>query len=81
MNRPQIEWIYNNVERMTNKYLAIFPLNDEQWKELYDELNALYEISKRNDEVREILFAIMNYFDKLDALYRRAVKNESGENM
>ena len=33
MNRPQIEWIYNNVERMTNKYLAIFPLNDEQWKE------------------------------------------------
>lgn len=80
MNRPQIEWIFNNVERITNKYLAAFPLNEEQWKELYNEMNAIYGISKKNEEVKDILFAVMNYFDKLDALYRRAVENEQNQN-
>lgn len=79
MNREQIEWTYNNVERITNKYLELFPLNDEQWKELFNELHAIYGISQKNEEVKDIVFEVMNYFDRLDVLYRRAVKNEQNQ--
>ena len=79
MNREQIEWTYNNVERITNKYLEMFPLNDEQWKELFSELNAIFGISQKNEEVKVIVFEVMNYFDRLYVLYWRAVKNEQDQ--
>lgn len=74
MNRQQTEWIYNHVESITNKYLAVFPLNDELWRQLHDEVQNLYKMSKENEEVKEILLVVIGYFDKLDVLYRKAGK-------
>ena len=71
MNRQQTEWIYNHVESITNKYLAVFPLNDELWQQLHDEVQSIYKMSKENEEVKEILLVVIGYFDKLDVLYRK----------
>ena len=71
MTKQQIQWIYNHVERITNKYLELFPLNDELWQQLLDEVKEVHKMSKSNKAVEDILFAVVNYFDKLDVLYRR----------
>lgn len=71
MTKQQIQWIYNHVEKITNKYLDLFPLTDELWQQLLDEIKEVHKMSKGNKAVEEILFAVANYFDKLDVLYRR----------
>ena len=71
MTKQQIQWIYNHVERITNKYLDLFPLDDALWQQLLDEVKEVHKQSKENKAVEDILFAVVNYFDKLDALYRR----------
>lgn len=74
MNRQQIEWIFNHAERITNKYLNLFPLNDDLWQQLLEETKEIHRLSKENESVKEILFAVVDYFDKLDAVYRRESK-------
>ncbi len=71
MNRQQIEWIYNHVERITNKYLNLFPLNDELWQQLLEEVKEIHRMSKENETVCELLLLVLGYFEKLDAIYRR----------
>ena len=71
MTKQQIQWIYNHVERITNKYLDLFPLDDALWQQLLDEIKEVHKMSKGNKAVEEILFTVANYFDKLDVLYRR----------
>lgn len=74
MNEKQIQWIYNHVERITNKYLNLFPLTDELWQQLLDEVKAIHRMSKENKTVAELLLEVLNYFEKLDAIYRRESK-------
>ena len=71
MTKQQIQWIYNHVERITNKYLDLFPLDDALWQQLLEEIKEVHKQSKENKAVEEILFVVANYFDKLDVLYRR----------
>lgn len=81
MNRQQIQWIYNHVENITNKYLNLFPLSDELWQQLLDEVKEVHKMSKENEAVAELLFVVLNYFDKLDVIYRREAENGSRKNM
>lgn len=74
MNREQIQWIYNHVERITNKYLEMFPLNDNTWGQLVDEITEIHNQTKQNKAAGELLMAIADYFDKLDHIYRRENK-------
>lgn len=74
MTREQIEWIFNHVERITNKYLNLFPLNDDSWKQLIEECKEINVMSKNNKTVSELLLTVLEYFDKLDAIYRREAK-------
>ena len=71
MNEKQIQWIYNHVERITNKYLNLFPLNDESWQQLLSEVKEIHRMSKGNETVLRLLLLVVDYFDKLDAIYRR----------
>lgn len=71
MTREQIQWIYNHVERITNKYLKLFPLNDDQWYQLVEETKEVHKMSKENEVVADLLIAVLSYFDKLDAIYRK----------
>lgn len=79
MNKQQIQWIYNHVENITNKYLNLFPLNDELWQQLLDETKEVHKLSKENKTVADLLFIVLDYFDKLDAIYRR--ETEDGKNV
>lgn len=74
VNRQQIEWTYNHVERITNKYLNLFPLNDETWQQLLEEVKEIHRLSKGNETVLHLLLLVVDYFDKLDAIYRRESK-------
>ena len=74
MNRQQIEWIYNHVERITNKYLNLFPLSDELWNQLVEECKEIHRMSKENETVKDLLMVVLQYFDKLDVIYRRETK-------
>ncbi len=74
MNEKQIQWIYNHVERITNKYLNLFPLNDELWQQLLDEVKEVHKMSKENETVKDLLLVVLIYFDKLDVIYRRETK-------
>ena len=74
MTREQIEWIFNHVERITNKYLDLFPLNDETWHQLIEECKEINVMSKNNKTVSELLLITLEYFDKLDVVYRRENK-------
>ena len=71
MTKQQIQWVYNHVERITNKYLELFPLTDELWQQLLEEVKEVHKQSKENEVVSELLMVVLNYFDKLDVLYRR----------
>ena len=71
MTKQQIQWIYNHVERITNKYLELFPLTDELWQQLLEEVKEVHKQSKENKVVSDLLMVVLNYFDKLDAIYRR----------
>ena len=75
MTREQIQWAYNHVERITNKYLTVFPLNDETWQQLLDEVKEVHKLSKENEVVKDLLLLVVNYFDKLDATYRKETKD------
>lgn len=75
MTREQIQWVFDHVERITNKYLNLFPLNDEQWQQLLEEVKEVHKMSKENETVKDLLFLVVNYFDKLDAIYRRETKD------
>ena len=74
VTREQIEWIFNHVERITNKYLDLFPLNDETWHQLIEECKEINVMSKNNKTVSELLLITLEYFDKLDVVYRRENK-------
>lgn len=74
MTREQIEWIFNHVERITNKYLDLFPLNDATWHQFIEECKEINVMSKNNKTVSELLLITLEYFDKLDAVYRRENK-------
>ena len=74
MTKEQIQWIYNHVESITNKYLELFPLDDKQWEQLLEEVKEVHKMSKENEVVSELLMVVLNYFDKLDAIYRREAK-------
>ena len=74
MTKEQIQWIYNHVESITNKYLELFPLDDSQWEQLLEEVKEVHKMSKENEVVSELLMVVLNYFDKLDAIYRREAK-------
>ena len=74
MTREQIQWIYNHVERITNKYLNLFPLNEETWRQLIDECKEIHKLSKDNEVVSELLLTTLEYFDKLDSIFRRETK-------
>ena len=76
MNKQQIQWIYNHVENITNKYLNLFPLSDELWQQLLEEVKEIHRLSKENETVKDLLLLVVGYFDKLDAIYRREAKNE-----
>lgn len=78
MNRQQIQWIYNHVENITNKYLNLFPLSDELWQQLLEEVKEVHKMSRENETVAELMLVVLNYFDKLDVIYRREVKNGEG---
>ena len=71
MTKQQIQWIYNHVEKITNKYLELFPLTDELWQQLLEEVKEVHKQSKENKVVSDLLMVVLNYFDKLDAIYRR----------
>ena len=75
MNKQQIQWAFNHVENITNKYLDLFPLNDTQWQQLLDEVKEIHKLSKENEVVKDLLFLVVNYFDKLDAIYRKEAKD------
>ena len=81
MTREQIQWIYNHVENITIKYLNLFPLSDELWQQLLDEVKEVHRLSKENEAVAELMLVVLNYFDKLDVIYRREAENGSRENM
>lgn len=74
MTRKQIEWIFNHVERITNKYLNLFPLNEETWRQFIDECKEIHTLSKNNEVVSELLLTTLEYFDKLDSIFRRETK-------
>ena len=74
MNRQQIQWIYNHVENITNKYLNLFPLSDELWQQLLEEVKEVHRLSKENETVKDLLMVVLEYFDKLDVIYRRETK-------
>lgn len=76
MTKEQTQWIFNHVERITNKYLAAFPLSDELWNQLIVEIDDIHKQTKRNQAAMELLIAVADYFDKLDHIYRRETKNE-----
>ena len=75
MTRQQIQWIFNHVESITNKYLNLFPLNDEQWQQLLEEVKEIHKMSKENETVKDLLLLVVGYFDKLDAIYRKETEN------
>ncbi len=75
MNEQQIQWTYNHVERITIKYLNLFPLNDELWRQLLDEVKEIHKLSRENETVKELLLAVLSYFDELDTIYRRVSEN------
>lgn len=75
MTQAQIEWLYNHIERMTNKYLAIFPLDDKSWEELVREAGQISKDSNNHPVVMELMIEFMGYFEKLDAVYRREKAN------
>ena len=74
MTREQIQWIFNHVERITNKYLDLFPLDDNLWQQLFEETREIHKLSKENKVVADLLMVVLIYFDKLDAIYRREAK-------
>lgn len=74
VTREQIQWIFNHVERITNKYLNLFPLNDESWQQLLEEVKEIHKMSKGNETVLHLMLLVVDYFDKLDAIYRREAK-------
>ena len=71
MTKEQIQWIYNHVESITNKYLELFPLDDSQWEQLLEEVKEVHKMSKENETVKDLLLLVVGYFDKLDVIYRR----------
>ena len=71
MNRQQIEWSFNNVERLTNKYLGIFPFTDKDWEDLVADVKKVSQDSKEHPEVVKLCVTVLNYFEELDAIYRR----------
>ena len=71
VNEKQIQWIYNHVERITNKYLNLFPLSDDLWQQLLEEVKEVHRLSKENKTVAELMLAVLEYFEKLDAIYRK----------
>jgi predicted house-cleaning noncanonical NTP pyrophosphatase (MazG superfamily) len=75
VNKQQIQWIYNHVENITIKYLNLFPLSDELWQQLLEEVKEVHKMSRENETVAELLFVVLNYFDKLDVIYRREAEN------
>ena len=74
MTREQIQWTYNHAERITNKYLELFPLSDDGWEQFVDEIDEIYKTSKGNKVVQDVLMEVATFFDKLDAIYRRETK-------
>ena len=74
MTREQIQWIYNHVEHITNKYLNLFPLSDELWEQLLEEVKGIHKISKDNKVVAETMLVVLGYFEQLDKIYRREAK-------
>ena len=74
MTKQQIQWIYNHVERITNKYLDLFPLDDDGWQQLLEEVKEIHKMSKGNETVLHLMLLVVDYFDKLDAIYRRETK-------
>ncbi len=78
MNRQQIQWIYNHVENITIKYLNLFPLSDELWQQLLEEVKEVHKMSRENETVKDLLMVVLEYFDRLDVIYRREVKNGEG---
>ena len=52
MTREQIQWIYNHVEHITNKYLKLFPLTDELWQQLLEEVKEVHKQSKENKVIK-----------------------------
>lgn len=74
MNRQQIEWTYNHIERLTVEYLKVFPFNEKTWESLTDETRKIAADSKDNPDVIKLLLVMLDYFDNLDKEYRRLSK-------
>ena len=74
MNRQQIEWTYNHIERLTFEYLKVFPFNEKTWESLTDETRKIAADSKDNPDVIKLLLVMLDYFDNLDKEYRRLSK-------
>jgi predicted house-cleaning noncanonical NTP pyrophosphatase (MazG superfamily) len=49
-------------------------LSDELWQQLLEEVKEVHKMSKENETVAELMLVVLNYFDKLDVIYRRETK-------
>lgn len=59
----QTEWIFAKIKEFTDKYMALYPLNDEQWIEMVTEVKEIHKASGCNDLCKELLLASVHFFD------------------
>ena len=53
------------------KYTPCFPLTEDKWKELHDDVLNIAKLSNNNENVGEIILVVYNFFGDLDKAYKK----------
>ena len=69
LTKEQSNWMYKKLDALYQKYFPKIPFNQDTWDELMSECTAIDNLCKgeKYSEVRDLIFALMEYMDKLNA--------------
>ncbi len=71
MTEEQKNWTRTNIRQIESQIEAYWPLTDEQWDRVRETLQKVYERSKRNREVRTMLFDAMWKYNQREIQERK----------
>ena len=62
----QTKWIMRKVNAWLDKYIAMVPMSDEQWKVCVDEMKVLEHSAREDKLMIKILIAGVEYLEELE---------------
>lgn len=71
----QTRWILQKVNVWLDKYIAMLPMNDEQWKACVDEMKELGKSAREDKLMIKMLIAGFEYLEELEKKKKTEEKN------